>query len=370
MLVCISVQAIPLPIILVIGDLGPDLSSDTSGLSVTLALFLPFARTMADQFDSYRTHFYCALCGGPFAQVFRTAAEAAPPKGPETASKAPEDCTGYNHGPGLSPVSGAADPEDIGLENRFNIPVDENHVIPEEVVLENIGYAASRHRDHRLRAFEKGLRRGIMPENGLTFKAYDGRRISAKQMQWTRDLRALIHEKAKDVPIGGQEYFTPGRSQFLTGRGRIRQVGAWADASANYEEENELRVDTGSPYGFQVYQEFGRLDSEFVISSIPFHEQCWDLLVYATDVSARERGVVMRHGPIDEHEDILWGYLRGLVGISGVAKWLGSGTVSTLHGSRRGEVITRLGEADYREAQGSGEGFQWRHDEGLHVSLL
>ncbi|KAF8453811.1 hypothetical protein BGX38DRAFT_1090129 [Terfezia claveryi] len=321
---------------------------------------------MADQFDSYRTQFYCALCGGPFARVFRTAAEAASPKDPATASNASADCTNQNSGLRLSPVSGAADPDDRDLTNGFNIPVEENHVIPEEVVLDNMGYAASRHRDHRIRVSEKGLRRGIMSENRRTFKAYDGRRISTKQMQWTRDLRALIHKKAKDFPIGGQQYLRDGRSQFLTGRGRIRQVGAWADASASYELEDELRVDTGSPYGFQVYQEFGRLDSEFVISSIPFHEQCWDLLVYATEVSARERGVDMHYDPIDENEDILWGYLRGLVGISGVAKWLGSGTVSTLHGSRRGEVITRLGEVDYREAQGSGEGFQWRHDEGLH----
>jgi len=345
---------------LVIGDLSADSSSDT----------IHFARTMTDQFDSYRTHFYCALCGGPFAQVFRTAAEPAPPKKPVASSKAPKDCINDNPGPGLSPVPEAADPDDVDLTNGFNIPVEENHVIPEEVVLENMGYAASRHRDHRIRASEKGLRRGIMSDNRRTLKAYDGRRISAKQIRWTGDLRALIHKKAKAFPIGGQDYFDEGRSQFLTGRGRIRQIDAWADAFANYELEGELRVDTGSPYGFQVYQEFGRLDSEFVISSIPFHEQCWDLLVYATEVSARERGVDMNHDPIDENEDILWGYLRGLVGISGAAKWLGSGPVSTLHGPRRGEVITRLGEVDYREAQGSGEGFQWRHDEGLHVSLL
>ena len=319
---------------------------------------------MADQFDSYRTHFYCALCGGPFAQVFRTATEASSPKKPE----APKDCTNGNPGPRLSAAS--ADP-DIDLTNGFNIPIEENHVIPEEVVLENMGYAASRHRDHRIRASGDGLRRGIMSENRPTFKAYDGRRISTKQMRWTRDLRALIHKRAKAFPIGGQEYFDDGRPQFLTGRGQIRQIDAWADAVANYELDDPLRADTDSPHGFQVYQEFGRLDSEFVISSIPFHEQCWDLLVYATEVSARERGVnVEHHDPIDENEDILWGYLRGLVGISGVAKWLGSGTVSTLHGPRRGEVITRLGEVDYREAQGSGEGFQWRHDEGLHVSLL
>jgi len=364
MLVCISVQAISLPIILVIG-LGPDPSSDTTCAFEVECNFdiVHFARTMADQFDSYRTHFYCALCGGPFAQVFRTAAEAAPPKEPATASEAPEDCTNGNPGP-LSPVPGVADPK-----KGFNIPVDENHVIPEEVVLENMGYAASRHRDHRIRASEKGLRRGIMSEIRRTFKAYDGRRISTKQMQWTGDLRALIHKKAKDIPTRGEEFFN-GRSQFLTGKGHIRQVGAWADALANIELEDELRVGTGSPHGFQVYQEFGRFDSEFVISSIPFHEQCWDLLAYATEVSARERGVGVDYDFIDEGEDILWGYLRGLVGISGVAKWLGSGTVSTLHGPRRGEVITRLGEVDYREAQGSGEGFHWRHDEGLHVSLL
>lgn len=324
---------------------------------------------MGNEFDSYRTHFYCALCGGPFAQVFRTATQAAQPRELVTDYAVRSGCTNGNSGSRLNTACGNIEPEDENLTNEFNIPVEENREIPEETVLENMGFAASRHRDHRIGASEKGLRRGIMSENRRALKAYDGRRISTKDMRWTRDLRALIHKKAKSFPTGGQEVFDEGRSQFLTGRGRIREVDAWADAFPNYEEEDELTIGTGGRYGFQVYQEFGRFDSDFVISSIPFHDQCWDLLVYATEISARERGVDMHHDPIDENEDILWGYLRGLVGISGAAKWLGSGPVSTLHGPKRGEVITRLGEVDYREAQGSGEGFQWRHDEGLHVGF-
>lgn len=312
-----------------------------------------FVNIMANQPESYKTHFYCALCGGPFAQVFRTQATSAK-------QEAPSD-------------SGSEfirlESEEEYLDDAFNIPEEDNCEVPEEAILENMGYAASRHREYRIRASMEGLRRGIMSENRRAAKAYDGCRISARQMRWTRHLRALIHKRAKFIPIGGQEFIGENNSQFLTGRGRIRQVDAWADAFASYEEEGELIAGMGSPYGFQVYQEFGRLDSEFVISSIPFHEQCHDMLVYATEVAVKERGVDIDPVPIDETDNIVWGYLRGLVGISAVAKSLGSGTVSsTLHGFMQGEVITRFGEVDYREAQGSGEGSQWRHDEGLHVS--
>ena len=309
---------------------------------------------MANQSESYKTHFYCALCGGPFAQVYRTQATPGVILPPSNS--------------GLESINLESDEE--YLDDVFNIPEEENSELPEEAVLENMGYAASRHREYRIRASIKGLRRGIMSENRRAWKAYDGRRISTRQMRWTKHLRALIHKRAKTFPVGGQEFLDAEHSQFLTGRGRIRQVNAWADAFASYEDEGELIMGTDSPYGFQVYQEFGRLDSEFVISSIPFHEQCHDMLVYATEVAAKERGVDIDPVPIDETDNIVWGYLRGLVGISAVAKSLGSGTGSTLHGPMRGEVITRLCEVDYREAQGSGEGFQWRHDEGLHVSSL
>ena len=305
---------------------------------------------MANPSGSYKTHFYCALCGGPFAQVYRTQASSA---------KQEVHLLPSNSGSEL-------ESEEEYLDDVFNIPEEENIEIPEEAVLENMGYAASRHREYRIRASVKGLRRGIMSENRRAMKAYDGRQISTRELRWTRHLRALIHKRAKSFPAGGQEFFDTS-SQFLTGRGQIRQVDAWADAFASYEEEGELIVRMGSPYGFQVYQEFGRMDSEFVISSIPFHEQCHDMLVYATEVAAKERGVDIDHVPIDETDDIVWGYLRSLVGISAVST-LGFGTVSTFDAIMRGGVITRLGEVDYREAQGSGEGFQWRHDEGLHVS--
>lgn len=307
--------------------------------------------------NQYKTHFYCALCGGPFAQIFRTAAE---PESKHAVHSFDSDDVGIapKH---LNP--------DIDLDNEFSIPLDENREIPEEYVLSNMGYAASRHRDHRIRASIDGLRRGIMSDIRRTWRAYDGRRISTEQIKWTQNLRALIHKKAKSLPYGG-DYYLFDASQFLTGKGRIRQIDAWADAYANYEEEDDLLELTrwsDDRYGFQVYQEYNRHDSDFVISSIPFHEQCWDLLVHATEVSAQERGVDVHKDPIDENDDILWNHLRGLVGISGVAGWIGFGVRATLHGDLRGEVVTRLGEVDYREAQGSGEGFQWRHDEGLHV---
>ncbi|KAL7276946.1 hypothetical protein RUND412_000039 [Rhizina undulata] len=324
---------------------------------------------MSNGTKSYETHFYCALCGGPFAQVLRTAVS--PAQQP--------DCSSDDYG-----FSETDDSANTDVENEFNKPLDENRVIPDEVVLQNMGHAARRSRSLRLRAEEEGRRRGMMNENRTTWQAYDGRRISVKQMEWTKNLRALISRKASNQPLNHQQYLADGQLAYLTGRGLIRQVQNWADGFASIDEDEqtedypdddeESQVHTAYPiipqaairrntYGFHVYQELGRQDSDYVISSIPFHDECWTLLDLAIEESGKERGINRMNERLDI--DDLWSYLRGLVGVSGVKK-VPNSTSAALHGEGRWEVVTRLGEVDYLEAQGSGEGWNWKHEEGFH----
>lgn len=325
---------------------------------------------------SYETHFYCALCSGPFAQVFRTAESPATPS--HAAHGDPDfygDCGGKDE-------YGNLDDENLDLENEFNVPREDNREVPEEVVLNNMGHAAKRSRILRLRAETAGRRRGIMSERGKTSQAYDGRRISAKQIKWTKNLRALICRRAMRHPLNHDHYLAHGETAYLTGRGLIRQEQNWADAFASIEEdeggipgmhtehpvfsdEDRLR----NNYGFHVYQELGREDCRYVISSIPFHDECWSLLDLAIEESGKERGVEQMNERIDM--DDLWGYLQGLVTATGAvdsATVPNSTAAALLEEHRGGEMVTRLREVDYREAQGSGEGWQWKHEEGLHVS--
>lgn len=323
---------------------------------------------------SYETHFHCALCGGPFAHVFRTAVSSTQPT---HAARNGYDI--YNRGPAGD--DDADDKEDLDLGGEFNIKPEDNWIVPEEVVLNNMSYAAKRSRKLRLRAETEGRRRGMMSERRTTRQAYDGRRISTKQMKWTKNLRALIYKKATVQPLNHEHY---GTTAYLTGRGLIRQVHNWADAFASVDEEEgdeehmEYPVFTeeekaANTYGFHVYQELGRSDSRYVISSIPFHDECWSLLDLAIEESGKERGVERMNEHVTNNMDDLWGYLRGLVGVTGVvdSAMVPKSTAAALLEKNRGsEIVTRLGEVDYREGQGSGDGWQWKHDEGLHVGFI
>lgn len=345
----------------------------------TLTTIIDTVSLMSDaRSGSYETHFYCALCGGPFAQVFRTA------ENPATPSYAVRDDPNVNDCGGKDEYGNHYN-EDLDLENEFNIPREDNREVPEEVVLNNMSHAARRSRILRLRAEKEGRRRGIMSEQGTAWQAYDGRRISTKHIKWTKNLRALICQKALRHPLNYQHYLANNERAYLTGRGLIRQEQNWADAFASIDEDegdgnsythmehpvfsDEDRLH--GTYGFHVYQELGRGDCCYVISSIPFHDECWSLLDLAIEESGKERGVQRMNERIDM--DDLWGYLQGLVIVTGVvdsAKVPDSTAAALLEENRGGRIVTRLREVDYREGQGSGEGWQWKHGEGLHVRFL
>ena len=323
---------------------------------------------------SYETHFYCALCGGPFAKVFRTAVPPAPPNNVD-----------YHH----ELYGGrSTDGVDTDLENEFNLDPKDNRILPEEFVLNNMSHAAKRSRALRFRAEEGGFRRGMMGEQRTTWHAYDGDLISTQQMKWTKNLRALIYKRANRQPFNHHRYLNDGQNAYLTGRGLIRQSQNWADAFASIEEDEGHDESDGSDvhtefpvfsdeeiqhgtYGFHVYQELGRLDSHYIISSIPFHDECWTMLDLAIEEAGKERGIDEMNERVGV--DGLWGYLRGLVGVTGVmdSSIVPQSTWAALLEERRGDgIVTRLGEVDYREGQGAGEGWQWKHEEGLHVSYL
>lgn len=322
---------------------------------------------------SYETHFYCALCGGPFAQVFRTAVSPAPPS-----YAARSDHDGYDCG--TEDENDNDYDENLDLEDEFNISPEDNRRVPEEVVLNGMSHAAKRSRKLRLRAETEGRRRGIMGGQRTTSEAYDGRRISAKQMKWTKNLRAVVFRRADNHPLNYHHYLDRNDTAYFTGRGLIRQEQNWADAFASIDEDegdDALGGHTEHPtfsdediskntYGFHVYQELGRNDCLYIISSIPFHDECWSLLDLAIEESGKERGISQMNECIDTND--LWGYFRGLVPVTG-ALVPSSTAAALLEEHRGGEIVTRLGEVDYREAQGSGDGWQWKHEEGLHVSL-
>jgi len=314
----------------------------------------------------YETHFYCALCGGPFAQVFRTAVHP----------------SGHSHGNGSGAGTGTTagrhpkhepDSQDVDASNEFNF-VGENTVIPWDVIVEKgMGHAARRSRQLRLRA-RPAHRPG--EATATVRQAYDGERISVRQMEWTKNLRALIHSKAANTPANWQRYTEAGEQVFLTGRGLIRQSDNWADAYASVDDEDGGNPDyptfsesdiLRNTYGFHVYQELGGSHVQSSISSIPFHDECWSLLDWAIEVTGNEKGIDNMNEDIDY--DHMWGYLRSLVAISGQKQQAEQTSAVLREGRTRKEIVTRLGEVNYREAQGSGEGWKWRHEDGCHVSL-
>jgi hypothetical protein len=306
--------------------------------------------------NHYDTHFYCALCGGPFAQVFRT------PVTPATSK-----CTS------VTESQGSKDPADIDPQCEFNFNGEENRVLPEEVVEHDIGYEARRSRERRLRAEEEGQRRGVMSERRTVRQAYDGKRISVKQMKWTKNLRALIHSNARNKPLNSDIYTDIGEEAFLTGRGLIRQSYNWADAFASDQEDEDAAseypvfqesADGRNLYGFHLYQELSGDNAKSFISSIPFHSQCWSLFGLAIEATGYEKNLEC---DVDDFEGQIWDCLRSFIDISG-EKRQADQTHTNLHNGTRKEVVRRFSAIDYREAQGSGEGWHWRHEDGCHVS--
>lgn len=289
--------------------------------------------------ERYQTHFYCSLCGGPFAQVFRTCVPAQ--NQPESWEK------------------------DVSSEGRFNIAEDENAIIPPEIWMNDMGPIAQCARKGRGDVTTRTVR-----------EAYDGTLISVQQMEWSMDLRALIHRHSTMHPQMGHPWTgvnapPPVGEVYLTGRGLVKCHDNLGYAFPSFEDPDD--DDDGSTIPqfppwinprFYLYQDAGSVD--FFLSSIPFHEECSTLLERAIEVSAQEIG--FEPNSYFAPEDDIWHGLREFLGGEPDMKKLSLSSNSLLPGEERKEVVTRLGEINYREAQGCGEGWKWRHEDGLHVS--
>ncbi|KAH0557159.1 hypothetical protein GP486_005053, partial [Trichoglossum hirsutum] len=307
--------------------------------------------------DKYQNQFFCALCGGPFARVFRTDVQIADPVcGPE------------QHGVPADDMSGS---------DEFSVPAEQNERVTLQEVWE--GLSARTQLEYETQgyyedAIEK-LRRARIRQ------AYDGNKISSQDMRWTHIIRALIHRDAREQPQGGPEQLADEQCTYLTGRGVVRQDASWADAYPSIEAESDFEdaeegEQSGIPefdhtdFGFHMYEEPDRMDRKFRVGSIPFHDECWDLLGLAISVCGNRRGISSMTLGEDLSTDDLWNYLRGLVPPSPMRKW-SELTADSLRKEALADPITRLsvgtmGNAGYREAHHCGDGRKWLHIEGFH----
>ena len=318
--------------------------------------------------EKYRTHFFCALCGGPFARVYRT--DEVPQR---TRAPSVESCDEAGH----------VD-ETYSVPQGWNRPLsaDERYTGTETLV------------EHELD--DGGIFGGPYghSEHGLgqtAWRAYDGRHISEEDMRWTRVIRALIHRSAQVHPDGGLEQLDDESDVYLTGRGRVLEDASWAIAHPPIEDEVDnddndddtdldnddddddddtvLALSSERPYRFHLYQEPDRTDRKFRISSIPFHEECWYLFRKALRSSRATRGLNdIRAG---EDYETIWSYLCDLIPTA-VTGRLSDLTSESLASGTAEDPITRLsigcmGRMGYREAQRCSDGPSWLHLEGLHV---
>ncbi|KAH0544413.1 hypothetical protein FGG08_001439 [Glutinoglossum americanum] len=307
--------------------------------------------------EKYQNQFFCALCGGPFARVFRTDAQIADPV---RASEQHEIVDG------ISSLDG------------FSVAPERNELVTLQKVREGLSARAQLEyltQDYYDGALEKLGRANIRC-------AYDGNKISCQDMRWTHVIRALIHREAREQPEGGPDQLTDDQLTYLTGHGTARQDASWADAYPSIEAELDFEdADEGdqpgipefdqTDFGFHMYEEPDSKDRKFRIGSIPFHDECWDLLDLAISVCGNKRGIPSMTVGEDLSTDDLWSYLRDLIPSS----WTRSKSELTADSLRKKETladpITRLsigvmGNAGYREAQLCGDGQKWLHVEGLH----
>ncbi|RPA73554.1 hypothetical protein BJ508DRAFT_333984 [Ascobolus immersus RN42] len=328
---------------------------------------------------SYHTHFYCAICGGPFAEVFRTAVQRAQRGSVPLSQDADSRCMSLD-------LEEEQSNKDLDPENEFNILPERNGILPREVLDADIGTGAAYVKSLRLKAEEAGQRKGYATEDREAWHAYDGRLISVEEMEWTKSLRALIHRNARHMP--GPYDFEEDENIMLTGKGQIRKEYCWADAYADFEQEEEpapganLFTDEqirSHQFEFNVYQELVANPSRPVRDilssvSIPFHADCWDLLNMAIEVAMKDRGVVFST-PDEEAPDAdesfsydeLWDTFAQLIGeASNERNHIGYPGALQEDPSLRGEVVTKFGLVDYRHSESCNEGWKWRHEEGLH----
>ena len=283
--------------------------------------------------DRYRVHFLCALCGGPFARVYRT-----------NDARQPESGDARNQ---LGQGELEETQRSVSTSNRVD-PLTETELT------------------------------GDYPFRG----AYDGHLLSEEDVRWTRVMRALIHRNAQVHPHGGREQLEQGRDVYLTGRGKVLEDASWATAHPSIEDDLEDSDDEGAAgppldeiYGrFHLYQEPDREDRKCQISSIPFHEECWDIFQEALRSARAARRFV--DSPFDSgvsHETI-WSYWCDLIPNAGGGGGGGLSNLSAedLANGNVADPITRLsigcmGCQGYREAQACTDGKAWLHVDGLHV---
>ncbi|KAI9768469.1 MAG: hypothetical protein M1840_004878 [Geoglossum simile] len=307
--------------------------------------------------DKYRNQFLCAICGGPFARVFRTDVQI-----PDSVRASDE------HGVTL---------DDVPSPDEFSVPVERNEVVTYEKAYKVLSARA------RLEYDTQDYYKNAFVDLRLAKirHAYDGTKITSQDMRWTHIMRALIHRGAWEQPEGGPDQLADDQWTYITGRGTVRQDASWADAYPSIEaeldpEDAEEGDQPGIPefddtgFGFHMYEEPDRVDRKFCIGSIPFHDECWDLLDLALSVCGNRRGIASMTVGEDISTDNLWSYLRDLIPSSCTPRKSELTTVS-LRNQTLADPITRLsvgimGGAGYREAQLCGDGQKWLHIEGLH----
>ncbi|KAI9824763.1 MAG: hypothetical protein M1832_001591 [Thelocarpon impressellum] len=304
--------------------------------------------------EKYPIHFLCAFCGGPFARVHRTDETSRTPRAARFASRRAQHEADVTHS-----IPSTADYALSAEELRANATLTSSLNLDGDVLEQPI--------DASQTCVDREVRR-----------AYDGRRISEDATRWTSVLRALIHRDAQVQPDGGLDQLDEDRDVYLTGRGRVRQDASWADAYPSIhddlengqEDEHGLPRFTNSHRRFHMYQEPDRNDRKFRIASIPFHNECWDIMSQAVQRS-RARRDLPDVPPTDLIDlEMLWSYLCNLIPTAADGKFSDL-TIDMLSGDAAGEPITRLsagcmGGGGYREAQRCGDGKKWLHEAGLH----
>ncbi len=293
--------------------------------------------------DRYRLHFFCALCGGPFARVART--------------------------------------DDIGEESRDQRNEPWTAVDLRANAQEGVGM------DLAMASTAAGSEAGVRidarsSKEHCVRPAYDGRYIKEEDMQWTRVLQALIHRTAQVHPVGGRELLEDNRDVYLTGRGRVLEDASWAVAHPSIEddfmEEDEDDGEGVDPleadehhYRFHLYQEPDRLDRKHQISSIPFHEECWDIFIQTMHAAREARGLPLEPSPSSATLQNIWTSLANRIAVPSGGQ-LADLRAECIANGIADHPTTRLtaaciGGRGYREAQVCGDGKAWLHVDGLEV---
>ncbi len=294
--------------------------------------------------DSYKTPFYCALCGLPFARVFRT---------DEQHGKWFQDCFGQWHQ--ASPVQTILGEQNgILLQEEVERLTGVNDCL--ELKLSQSQYTGNTSQEYNIR------------------RAYDGQKISGEDIQWIGSIRALVHRFAKAQPEGGHDQLDDNSNVYLTGRGRVAQDSSWAYASPSIDTEIEEADEEGwsvgqqMQYGFHLYQEPDRDDRRYFYSSIPFHDQCWDILDLAVRVVQESRGLPDSVLGEDINFDHLWSLLVSTLPAATPGKLSDLTTEALRQGMHTYAVIgmpwSDLIGSEVKQCAGRNG---WLHIEGLEV---